>query len=410
VENIMRRSNQIDREMPRFAWGTALVWAALFLPEPALAVETRANQSSGTKALEGQQKATAALKGLGARITHKDNDAGEAIVHFRGYRGRYDERIIDGGLEHLQAIGNLRALDLSFTQVTDAGLRHLQALPKLRFLSLGGCKNVTDAGIEYLQELPGLRGLRLTGTRVSDAGIEHLNPNIEVLSLRDTQVSDVGLARLEKLTSLRVLRLDRTKVTNAGLVHLKPFKLEELFLTGTRITDDGLKHIKQFPSMQKLFLRDTGITDAGLKCLEGLENLGWVCVTLESGRVTQAGVDKLKAALPECKIEFLSQDEQKAILALRALGAFVRQNSEVGEVVEVVLHNTTFTDAGLDNLTALKNLQILNLANTQVTDVGLEHLKGLRNLRSVTLKNTKITQAGVDKLEAALPESRITYP
>ena len=43
------------------------------------------------------------------------------------------------------------------------------------------------------------------------------------------------------------------------------------------------------------------------------------------------------------------------------------------------------TDAGLEHLKGLTQLQSLCLGNTKVTDAGLEHLKGLTQLQSLHL-------------------------
>ena len=43
------------------------------------------------------------------------------------------------------------------------------------------------------------------------------------------------------------------------------------------------------------------------------------------------------------------------------------------------------TDAGLEHLKGLTNLQSLDLTFTKVTDAGLEHLKGLTKLQSLDL-------------------------
>jgi hypothetical protein len=76
------------------------------------------------------------------------------------------------------------------------------------------------------------------------------------------------------------LVLDETKVTDAGLVHLKGMTgLENwLGLTDTQVTDDGLKHLEGFTKLRSLNLRRT--------------------------QVTEAGVRKLRAALPGTAISF----------------------------------------------------------------------------------------------------------
>jgi Leucine-rich repeat (LRR) protein len=55
-------------------------------------------------------------------------------------------------------------------------------------------------------------------------------------------------------------------------------------------------------------------------------------------------------------------------------------------------------DAGLINLKALPELQILDLSNTQITDAGLEHLEGLTQLQWLSLTETQVTDAGLKYL------------
>jgi hypothetical protein len=47
------------------------------------------------------------------------------------------------------------------------------------------------------------------------------------------------------------------------------------------------------------------------------------------------------------------------------------------------------------------------LNDTQVTDAGLECLKGLTELEWLNLKNTQVTNDGVNKLQRALPHCKI---
>lgn len=75
-----------------------------------------------------------------------------------------------------------------------------------------------------------------------------------------------------------------------------------------------------------------------------------------------------------------SSPQEKAIAALRKLGAsFVFSINK--EVVGVDLNlNTKVTDAGLAHLKRLTKLETLYLHRTKVTDAGLVHLKGLTKL------------------------------
>ncbi|MGI9243889.1 MAG: hypothetical protein ACR2RV_24040 [Verrucomicrobiales bacterium] len=69
---------------------------------------------------------------------------------------------------------------------------------------------------------------------------------------------------------------------------------------GTKVTDAGLVHLKGMTGLTTLGLAGAQITDAGLVHLEGMTGL--VLLGLNLTKVTKAGVEKLKAALPKCKI------------------------------------------------------------------------------------------------------------
>jgi hypothetical protein len=69
------------------------------------------------------------------------------------------------------------------------------------------------------------------------------------------------------------------------------------------------------------------------------------------------------------------------------------------ELEELMLPNTQITDTGLKHLRGLTRLKVLNLGYTRVTDAGLEHLKGLTRLESLALFETRVSGAGFKYLK-----------
>jgi Leucine-rich repeat (LRR) protein len=68
-----------------------------------------------------------------------------------------------------------------------------------------------------------------------------------------------------------------------------------------------------------------------------------------------------------------------------------------------------FTDAGLEHLTNLHNLETLFLGGTQVSDASVQYLTQLTSLQSLTVEFTRITPEGFRKLQSALPDCEVTY-
>ncbi|MDA7527666.1 hypothetical protein N8590_01620 [bacterium] len=94
-----------------------------------------------------------------------------------------------------------------------------------------------------------------------------------------------------------------------------------------------------------------------------------------------------------------SQQNNKAIEAIKALGGRVKlDDSGIARSVNLD-YSTKLTDAGLAHLRGLTSLTTLNLSSDKITDAGLAHLKGLTNLTTLNLSGTKITDAGLVHLK-----------
>ncbi len=57
----------------------------------------------------------------------------------------------------------------------------------------------------------------------------------------------------------------------------------------------------------------------------------------------------------------------------------------------------------------LGNAVYVDLEGRPITDAGLEHLKGLTNLELLVLGDTQVTDEGIKKLREALPNCNINY-
>ena len=128
-----------------------------------------------------------------------------------------------------------------------------------------------------------------------------------------------------------------------------------------------------------------------------------------------SGVAQIQQALPKCRIVLrrtpisaaesarLNPDRatEQAIAVVHKLGGrFTRDEERPGRVVtRVNFSNTKATDADLEHLKGLTQLEWLWLKGTRVTDAGLWCLKGLTQLQRLDLDGTLVTDNGMEYLE-----------
>jgi hypothetical protein len=96
----------------------------------------------------------------------------------------------------------------------------------------------------------------------------------------------------------------------------------------------------------------------------------------------------------------LFQHVETVFCNIKDTDAALEHIKPLNEVENLLLDWTEVTDAGLMNLKDGNQLHGLGLQGTQVTDAGLENLKELSQLRSLDLSGTKITDAGLAHLKA----------
>lgn len=115
------------------------------------------------------------------------------------------------------ATGEPVMVDLRGTAVTDEFLRRLSALTSLRDLRLP--VQTTDEGVERLEGLSGLEALDLSYAAVGDLAAEHVRrfAQLRTLQLAYTRVTDQGLERLAGLESLKAIDLRGVRVGREAL-------------------------------------------------------------------------------------------------------------------------------------------------------------------------------------------------
>jgi Leucine-rich repeat (LRR) protein len=160
-----------------------------------------------------------------------------------------------------------------------------------------------------------------------------------------------GKLTVAQLQAMQELKLGGHRKSDKKHLFVKPDEFRHLtVLTGLKklnlgendgVTDEALAHVGKLTGLRELILWDAPLTDSGLKHLRNLKEL----TTLDLAFATK------------------------------------------------------ISDAGLDDIAALSNLEMLNLAGTKVTDVSpLQKLTRLRELRLGKLK-----PRGIAELKKAVP-------
>jgi uncharacterized membrane protein len=118
----------------------------------------------------------------------------------------------------------------------------------------------------------------------------------------EKRFGDAELVRLANVAPFIVeAELTGTGVTDAGVTALKPFThLTRLHLDRTKIVGDTLGELGALKELSYLNLCATQVGDETLPALAAISSLQQLY--LFGSRVTQGGVEKLKAKLPECEI------------------------------------------------------------------------------------------------------------
>ncbi len=243
-----------------------------------------------------------------------DRLTGEGFLAYVVYL-RYDEfganrlgayRATDADLVPLEHLPYVESLTLyGAEQLTDAGWKHLEHLTRIRQLDLT-CTSIDDVGLKHLSGLSRLKDLSLVYTRVSDRGLESLRgfPRLRRLWLGRESITDASLRSLRGMCQLRELCLIQTAITDGGLEQLRGLTgLRKLQLDGLAISGAGLRQLRHLSSLRELSIVSFDLTDLGLEHLKALTELDRLHVRSDADRITPAGMNALRRALPRCRID-----------------------------------------------------------------------------------------------------------
>jgi hypothetical protein len=190
--------------------------------------------------------------------------------------------------------------------------------------------------------------------------------------------ADNALRKLATQASVRTLQIGGNQVRDENLVYVgKLTGLEELsIMWGAAVSDKGLAHLSGLKRLRILHLDHSKMTDAGLEAIGKLTNLEdlW----LGGAGFSDRGLEHLKGLT---RLRGLSFGEGK--------------------------RKQPITDAGLDYVMNMKQLEDLDVHTWQLGDEGIAKLRALPNLKVVRLYLSDDQQPRRDKLERLLPGVKI---
>ncbi len=99
--------------------------------------------------------------------------------------------------------------------------------------------------------------------------------------------------------------------------------------------------------------------------------------------------------------DFSDSDLRSLIKASRGI------DSDVSELIMLVLESTAVTENGLQSISTCKKLEILALPAITLSDATLESLAKCKNLKFLTLDQKKLSAAQIDLLSEKLPNTKI---
>ncbi len=170
----------------------------------------------------------------------------------------------------------------------------------------------------------------------------------------DTRGKLALLGQLSTLKRLRLMPSAVSRIRQRGAQELASVarltQVKRLILEGCDIEDGDMSRLMHLTGLEVLDLRDTLVTDVGLRRIVGM----------------------------------------KALRVL-LLGAYSKRHH--GRPI--------IGDAGMDYISQLNSLQVLDLLGTNVSDTGLKKLASLRDLKCLELRHTRVTKDAAREMRTA---------
>jgi len=229
---------------------------------------------------------------------------------------------------------------------------------------------LTDEDMVLFDELPELLDFHPgSGSPITDAGLQHLAGcrKLETLHLSGfRQLTPAGLAQLSHLPVNKVWLWGAGSGFGDSEFHALPeWDLTQLVMGYTSISSDGLQSLLKYPNLEQLNLAYLKLTDESLQIVQELPNLRSLFLNNEFGNLTAEGL----AVMSRTSLERLT------VVSLKDFSDGTHYLADIKSLRELVLGNTSLTQAAVDELATMKQLRELDLKEISIPEGGLELLR-----------------------------------
>jgi hypothetical protein len=262
------------------------------------------------------------LKKLGAKITETAGVVTQVSVKCDAF-SESDFRV-------LGSFTTIKDLTISGRTITNETMALLNGLTALERLSSDGIQ-LTDEGFKHFASYKNLKSLSLfhpafRSEGFTGSGLAHLKalPSLERLTFAGSTTGDIALEAIGQLTQLKEFRTWHTAQTQAGNAHLLKLPLTAIRI-GQRLPSWGkdspisfdestLLTLAKLRTLESLELTEARLTAKIIPHLLALPKL--TKLKIETVDISVGDVDAIKAALPNCKVDFkpMSDAEKEALL------------------------------------------------------------------------------------------------
>lgn len=200
--------------------------------------------------------------------------------------------------------------------------------------------------------------------------------------------TDSDLQELRGRTDIRQLNLRNGDFDGSGFGYVSGLPIEILDLTSSYIKPAGLKEISKMGRLRLLFLKGVKGMEGGCRYLCDLPLLS--TLSLKTSCATNEDVLSLKG----CR-ELTLLDLQGC---RHITGDGFAALSAIPRLERLMLSNSGFRGANIEQLTGMKRLRALRLASLSLTDKDIEPLLALKLLSLDLSGNPELTAGAIEKL------------